>query len=133
MQINLLSKNIELTDEIRDYALKRVTNLEKFLSSIPEDGGEIKATFEVSKSTNHHRAGDVFHADCSMLINGDKFYAESDHEDIHAAIDEVKEKLFNEITKNKDRKQTLFRRGAKSVKKMLKGLSDRNPFTSKYD
>jgi ribosome-associated translation inhibitor RaiA len=66
-----------------------------------------------------------------MVINGDKFYAESDNEDIRAAIDEVKEKLFNEITKNKDRKQTLFRRGAGSVKKMLKGLSDRNPFTSK--
>ena len=132
MQINLLSKNIELTDEIRDYALKRVTNLEKFLSSVKEEKGEVKATFEVSKSTNHHRTGEIFHADCSMLINGEKFYAESDNEDIRAAIDEVKEKLFNEITKSKDRKQTLFRRGAHSVKKMMKGLSDRNPFTSKY-
>lgn len=132
MQINLLSKNIELTDEIRDYALKRVTNLEKFLSSLTEENGEVKATFEVSKSTNHHKSGEVYHADCSMMVNGDKFYAESDNEDIRAAIDDVKEKLFNEITKNKDRKQTLFRRGASSVKKMLKGLSDRNPFTSKY-
>jgi putative sigma-54 modulation protein len=131
MQINLVSKNIELTDEIRDYALKRVTNLEKFLSSLSE-GSEASATMEVSKSTNHHRAGEVFHADCSLMVNGEKFYAESDNEDVRAAIDDVKEKLFNEITKSKDRKQTLFRRGAGSVKKMLKGLSSRNPFTSKY-
>jgi len=43
-----------------------------------------------------------------------------------------KENLFNEIEKNKDRKQTLFKRGASSVKKMEKGLSKRNPSTSKY-
>ena len=42
------------------------------------------------------------------------------------------EKLFNEIGKNKGRRQTLLVRGARSVKKMFKGLSKRNPFTSKY-
>ncbi|MFZ2149719.1 MAG: ribosome-associated translation inhibitor RaiA [Minisyncoccia bacterium] len=131
MQINLQSKNIELTDEIRDYALKRMENLGKFVSNIKEEKGEVKATFEVGKSTNHHKAGEIFHADCSITVNGENFYAESDNEDWHNTIDEVAEKLFNEISKNKDRKQTLFRRGAKSVKKMLKGLSGRNPFTSK--
>lgn len=132
MQINLQSKNIELTDEIRDYVLKRVTNLEKFLSNVKPDESEIKGLFEISKSTNHHKAGEVFHADCSLTLDGDSFYAESDSEDMLTAVDEVKEKLFLEISKDKDRKQTLFRRGAKSVKKMLKGLSKRNPFTSKY-
>jgi putative sigma-54 modulation protein len=132
MQINLQSKNIELTEEIKDYALKRVTNLEKFLSSIKDENGEVKGTLEVGKSTNHHKSGEIFHADCSLDINGEHFYAGSDNEDLMSAIDDVKEKLFNEITKNKSRKQTLFRRGAASVKKMLKGLSDRNPFTSKY-
>ncbi len=131
MQINLLSKNLELTNETKDYALKRVTNLEKLLSG-RENKEEVKVQLEVSKATNHHRAGEIFHADCSITIDGQNFYAESDNEDLHSAIDQVKESLFNEITKNKDRKQTLFRRGAKSVKKMLKGLSNRNPFTSKY-
>ena len=65
-------------------------------------------------------------------IAGEKFFSESDHEDLYSAIDEVKENLFNEIRKNKDRRQTLFKRGAASVKKMFKGLSKRNPFTSKY-
>jgi ribosomal subunit interface protein len=133
MQINIQSKNIELTEEIRNYALKRVTNLEKLLSNIKDEkGGEVKVSFEISKSTNHHKAGDIFHSDCSIIIDGKHFYAESDNEDLMSAIDEVKEHLFNEITKSKDKKQTLYKRGAASVKKMLKGLSDRNPFTSKY-
>jgi putative sigma-54 modulation protein len=132
MQINLQGKNIELTEAIKDYVLKRVTNLEKLLSNIETEKGEVMVNFEVVKTTNHHKAGEIFHADCMINIDGKKFYSSSDHEDLYSAIDEVKETLFNEIRKNKDRRQTLFKRGAMSVKKMLKGLSKRNPFTSKY-
>lgn len=132
MQINLQSKNIELTEDIKDYVLKRVTNLEKLLSNIESKKGEARVNFEISKTTNHHKAGMIFHADCMINIAGNKFYGSSDHEDLYSAIDEVKEILFKDIQKNKDRRQTLFKRGATSVKKMLKGLSKRNPFTSKY-
>lgn len=132
MQINLQGKNFELTDAIKDYVLKRVTNLEKMLSGIEEKGGDVKVYFEVGKNTNHHKSGFVFHADCLIKINGKEFYSSVDKEDIYEAIDEIKEVLFRDIEKNKDRKQTLFKRGAASVKKMLKGLSKRNPFTSQY-
>ena len=65
-------------------------------------------------------------------IHGEDFYASVDESDLYTAIDAVKESLYREISKSKDRKQTLFKREATSVKKMLKGLSKRNPFTSKY-
>ncbi len=123
---------MELTDAIHDYVIKRVTNLEKLLSRVEEGGGDSRVMFEVSKSTNHHKLGDFFHADCSININGEEFFSSADEEDLYAAIDAVKESLFREISKSKDRRQTLFKRGATSVKKMLKGISNRNPFTSKY-
>lgn len=132
MKINLQGKNMEVTEAIRDYVLKRVTNLEKLLSSIEKNGGEVRVHFEVGRSTNHHKSGLVFHSDCLINIKGEEFYASADKEDLYESIDEIKENLFNEISKNKDRKRTLFKRGAASVKKMLKGLSKRNPFTSKY-
>ncbi len=132
MKINLQGKNFELTDAIKDYILKRVTNLEKLLSTIEKEGGEVLVNFEVGKSTKHHKSGIIFHADCLINIKGEEFYSGSDKEDIYQAIDEIKENLFSEIRKNKDYRQTLFKRGASSVKKMLKGLSKRNPFTSKY-
>ncbi len=132
MQIHLQGKNLELTEAIKDYISKRVTNLEKLISGIEKEKGQAMVNFEVIKTTNHHKSGEIFHASCMIHIAGDKFYGESDHEDLYSAIDEVKETLFNEIRKNKDRKKTLFKRGATSVKKMLKGLSRRNPFTSKY-
>ena len=132
MKINLQGKGIELTESIKDYVLKRVTNLEKLISGIEAGKGEAMVNFEVVKTTNHHKAGEIFHASCMIRIDGKKFYGESNHEDLYNAIDEVKETLFNEISKNKDRNQTLYKRGATSIKKMLKGLSKRNPFTSKY-
>ena len=123
---------MELTPAISDYVVKRVTNLEKLLGNIERQGGEVMVNFEVAKSTNHHKAGEVFHADCLINIKGEEFYGSADEEDLYAAIDEVKDSLYREINKNKDRRQTLLHRGARSVKKMLKGLSKRNPFTSKY-
>ncbi|MCF7834172.1 MAG: ribosome-associated translation inhibitor RaiA [Candidatus Pacebacteria bacterium] len=133
MKINLQGKNIELTDQIKDYVLKRVTNLEKLLQGSEDVQSEAVVVFEVGKNTQHHKAGDVFHADCYVDINGDRFYSSADEEDLYTAVDKVRESLFKEISRNKGRKQTLFKRGAMSVKKMMKGLSKRNPFTSKYD
>ncbi len=123
---------MELTGAIEDYVSKRVTNLEKLLSKIEERGGEVNVNFEVAKNTNHHKSGSVFHADCLINIKGQEFYSSVDAEDLYVAIDQIKDTLFNDIQKNKDRRQTLFKRGAASVKKMMKGLSKRNPFTSKY-
>lgn len=132
MKINLQGKNFELTPAIKNYVFKKVTNLEKLLSTIEEGGGEAVVNFEVGKSTKHHKSGIVFHSDCLISISGKEFYASSDKEDLYQAIDEINESLFNEIRKNKDRKQTLYKRGASSIKKMIKGISKRNPFTSKY-
>lgn len=132
MRINLTSKNMELTEAIQNYVNKRVTNLEKLLSRIEEGKGKVMVNFEVGKSTNHHKSGEIFHTDCLIKIDGKEFYSSADKEDLYQAVDAVKDNLFHEISKDKDRRLTLFKRGAASIKKMLKGLSRRNPFTSKY-
>lgn len=123
---------MELTEAINDYVSKRVTNLGKLLNQIEEAGGEVKVDFIIAKTTHHHKMGDFFRAECSIHTKNGNFFSKTDRVDLYEAIDEVKEDLFREISKNKDRKQTLFHRGARSVKKMLKGLSKRNPNTSKY-
>ncbi len=123
---------MELTEAIYEYVEKRVTNLEKLLGKIEENGGEVSVVFEVSQSSKRHKSGDIFHADCLVKIKGEEYYASADEADLYAAVDKIKDTLFREISKDKDRTQTLLHRGARSVKKMLKGLSKRNPFTSKY-
>ena len=119
---------MELTDAISDYVNKRLLSIEKFV----KNEEKVTAYVEVGKTTNHHKQGDVFVAEFNIEIDGTKFYTISERDDLYSAIDDAKEEIVRQITKSKDRKQTLFKRGAKSVKKMLKGISDRNPFTSKY-
>jgi len=123
MKINLQAKNMELTAPIHDYVIKRITNLGKLLSKIEETSGEeVLVHFNVTKTTNHHKMGKIFQADCSILIKGENFHSSSDEEDLFQAIDEVKENLFGEISKNKNKKSALFYRGARKIKDLIKGI-----------
>jgi len=125
MKINLLSKNIDITEAIRDYVEKKVTNLSKVLSQIEESGGEVFVNFEVSKSTKH-QSGDIFHSDCLINIDGKEFYSSSDKEDLYESIDDIKENLFREISRSKNKKNTLFYSGSRKIKYMIKGIKNWN-------
>ena len=122
LNINLKATNIELNQAIKDYILKRVTNLGKLLSKMKEDSREIMVNFDIGKNTNHHKSGEIFHADCLVNIDGKEFYCSTDKEDIYEAIDNVKDALFAEITKNKDKRRTLWHRGARQIKNIIKGI-----------
>ena len=128
MNINIKATNMDLTSAISAYVNKRLPRIEKFVKK----GDDIIAYVEVAKTTNHHKQGDVFRAECNIEISGNKFYTFSEKEDLYRAIDDARDEIIRQIKTSKDRKQTLFKRGAVSVKKMIKGISGRNPFTSKY-
>ena len=127
MNINIKATNMELTGAISEYVNKRLASIEKFSKD-----GNITGSVEVGKTTNHHKQGYVYKAEFNIDMNGEHFFADSEQSDLYAAIDDAKEEISRTISSNKDRKQTLFKRGAKNVKKMVKGISKRNPFTSKY-
>ena len=127
MSINIKATNMELTGAISDYVNKRLSGIEKFTKD-----GEMIAYIEVGKTTNHHKQGDVFRAEFNIEISGVKFYTFSEKEDIYEAIDDAKKEIVRQINNNKEKKQTLFKRGSLSIKKMLKGVSSRSPFSSKY-
>jgi putative sigma-54 modulation protein len=122
MNINLQGKNMDITEAIHDYVIKRITNLGKLLTNIENTGREVSVYFNVAKTTNHHRSGNVFRADCTVMIDGKKFHSSSDKEDMNEAIDDVKENLFREISKKKNKKSALFYRGARKIKDLMKGI-----------
>lgn len=126
MNINIKATNIELTDAIRDYVEKKVESIEKFLNN-----DNVQVQVEVAKTTNHHKNGEVYKAEFDIRANGKKFFTVAESEDLYSAVDMARESMISELTHNKDRERTLYKRGAISVKKMLKGISKRNPFTSK--
>jgi ribosomal subunit interface protein len=126
MNINIKATNVELTDSIRDHINNRLDSISKFVKK-----GALSGQVEIGKTTNHHKQGEIYKAEFDLVVNGEHFFAKSETEDLFSAIDDVKEEISRSIVQKKDRKKTLFKRGAISVKKMVKGISSRNPFTSK--
>lgn len=124
MKITFQAKNMELTPAIHDYVVKRVTNLGKLLDKLEETTGEILVNFDVAKTTNHHKGGEVFRAECSVSTQRGSYFSSADREDLYEAIDAVKENIFRDISKAKDKKNTLFYRGARKIKNMAKGLTN---------
>lgn len=129
MNINFKATNIVLTEAIRSYVTKRIEALGKFIGKEKDD---VVIDVEVSQTTKHHKSGNIFRTEITIRNAGRRLRAVSTKDDLYTSIDDAREELERQLTTGKDRKDTLVRRGARSVKKMLKGLSKRNPFTSKY-
>ncbi|MBI4837379.1 MAG: ribosome-associated translation inhibitor RaiA [Candidatus Portnoybacteria bacterium] len=117
MRLIIKTKNFILTDAIGDYCEKKIKNLEKFLEGFNQDS--IMAEAELSRTTRHHKSGDVFRFEVNLTINGKLLRSESEQESIYAAIDDVYDELAREIKGKKTRQDVLFRRIARSVKKKL--------------
>ena len=128
ININIKATNIELTLEIREYINKRIASLEKFL---PTDK-ETDIFVEVGKDSNHHQKGpDVYFAEVRLNIPGHEFYSREENADLFTAIDTVKDEMQREIKHQKGRSQTMFVRGARSLKKRIKGMKPWWPFGDK--
>lgn len=128
MNINIKATNMELTNPIRDYVNEKIGYLEKFFDE------SAFAYVEVGRDSRHHQKGDeVFMAEVRIKSPGSDFFSSERNGDLYAAIDKVKEELHREISKNKDRKQTLFVRGARSLKKRIKGVKPWWPFGGKSE
>lgn len=127
MATNIKSTNMDLTPAIGDYVEKKIEAINKFV----EFGQDVNIYVEVGKTTNHHKQGNYYKAEFDVTIDGEKFFTVSEKSDLYKAIDDSKDQMLKSIKNNKNRKNTLFKRGAISVKKMIKGVSKRNPITSK--
>ena len=125
MQTNIKGTGIELTPEIKDYILKKINGLEKFFAGKNKDSANV--LFEIAQK-NGQKSGDIFHADCLIENLGEKFYASSDKSDIFQAVDEIRDILYREIGRSKNKKWAAFYKGARKVKDIMKDASNYRPW-----
>lgn len=117
MSISIGAHNTEITTAIRDYIEKRLDGLSKYTA------GEPTITVEVSKTTNHHRQGDIFEAKIHLATSlGKAYHAASQKSDLYEAIDDVRNEMMRELSSAKDKKATLLRRGALKIKSLIRGF-----------
>lgn len=119
---------MDLTDPIREYIYQKLSALEK----VAGDTENINIFVEVGRESNHHNKGeDVFLAEFRMRFAGKDYYVKNFNADLYAAIDITKDDLIRDIKADKKKGQTLFIRGARSLKKRIKGMKPWWPFGGK--
>ena len=129
MNINIKATNIELTDAIKEYVNTKVSALEKVM------GGEdqsVNVFVEIGKESNHHNKGeDIFMAEIRMRFSGKDYFLKDTNSDLYAALDSVKDDIVRDVKADRKKDKTLFIRGARSLKKRIKGMKPWWPFGGK--
>ncbi|ATG75251.1 ribosomal subunit interface protein [Zobellella denitrificans] len=91
MQINLTGHHVEITDSLRDYVNSKFSKLERHFDHI----------------TNAHVILNVEKlqqiAEAKLNVSGGEVFANSQHEDMYAAIDGLIDKLDRQIIKHKEK------------------------------
>lgn len=108
MNIAIKGTNLELTGEMKDFAEDKIGALAKFI-----DAMDAKVELERDRK---HNSGNVFRAEVILVVGGKQMVADANATDIFAAIDLVIPKIKEQISKFKDKKKTLAKRGGRSAK-----------------
>lgn len=101
--------HIELTPSITAHVEDKISSLESHLD--PKHAELAEARVEVGKETKHHQKGSVFYAEANIKMGKTFFRATARHEDLYAAINEVRGELERQLhklkTKNEPSRKTV--------------------------
>ncbi|MDP2593475.1 MAG: ribosome-associated translation inhibitor RaiA [bacterium] len=113
---NIKATNVKLTSEIREYLDKKLQSFSKLIS--PDDPTVI-LDIELGRTTSRHQSGNIFRAEINLNMKGANLRAESEKANLFLAIDEVRDEVLKELRRNKGRKIARFKRGARTIKKVI--------------
>jgi len=117
MNISIQTKNIEMTDAIRNYVEKKLKGMDRFANTTES---QIQIKVEIGRASGTRESGDVFRAEINLGINGNQFYAVSKKDELYVAIDDVKNEIEHQMQTSKGKKAVAVRTGQRKAKKMIK-------------
>lgn len=103
MNITIKTTKFELTDAIKNYVEEKIGKLGKFRADLQI------ARVELERKKEKH-TGDLFRAEITLDAPNKVYRAESAASDIYAAIDLMLPKIFMQIEKSKEKRETLRRK-----------------------
>lgn len=118
MKYAILGKNIELTPDIHGYIAKKMASLNKYAEHF---GAAASAHVEVGRTTRHHRTGNVFRVEIRVHVPRRELRAEALGTTVFEAVDKARDDIDGELERYKERAVDLKKRGARMVKKILRG------------
>jgi putative sigma-54 modulation protein len=103
MQLILQSKNIQVTDHLREYVEDKVEKLDRYLSTITD--ARIELSTEQTRSTQDRQV-----AQLTVRSKGKLLRAEERSGDIFTSVDMVMDKMKRQIDRYKSKRRGAYRR-----------------------
>ena len=93
MQLNISGHHLEVTDPIKNYVTNKVNRLQRHNDRITSTNVILSIDNLVQK------------AEATVHVSGGEFFANSEHEDLYAAIDTLVDKLDRQLIKHKEKQR----------------------------
>ncbi|MBT0570455.1 ribosome-associated translation inhibitor RaiA [Curvibacter sp. CHRR-16] len=98
MNLTISGHHLEVTPALRSYVTSKLDRIIRHFDQVVD----VKVLLTVEKQKEKEKRQ---RAECTIHVKGSDVFAESAHEDLYAAIDELVDKLDRQIVRHKDKLQ----------------------------
>ncbi|RZI78868.1 MAG: ribosome-associated translation inhibitor RaiA [Rubrivivax sp.] len=99
MNLTISGHHLEVTPALRDYVTTKLDKITRHYDKVVD----VKVILTVEKQKEKERRQ---RAECNIHVKGNDMYAQSAHEDLYAAVDDLVAKLDRQVVRHKDRIQS---------------------------
>ena len=102
MRLQVKATGFDLTPALNQLIEQKFGGLAKLLERW-EKNADVLLRVEVAKNTKHHNKGKVFYAEANLGLPMKVLRIEETAEDMHEAVDKLKDRLKKEISRYKEK------------------------------
>jgi len=108
MNLTISGHHLVVTPALRNYVTTKLDRIIRHFDQVVD----VKVLLTVEKLKEKERRQ---RAECNIHVKGSDLFAESSHEDLYAAVDELVDKLDRQVVRHKDRLQDHHHAAAKRL------------------
>ncbi len=98
MNLTISGHHLEVTPALRNYVTSKLDRISRHFDQLVDV--KVLLTVEKQKEKQGRQR-----AECNIHVKGNDMFAESAHEDLYAAVDDLVDKLDRQVVRHKDRLQ----------------------------
>lgn len=96
MNLTISGHHLEVTPALRTYVTDKLDRITRHFDQVVD----VKVLLSIENQTEKERRQK---AECNIHVKGNDMFAESAHQDLYAAVDDLVDKLDRQVVKHKDR------------------------------
>ena len=108
MNLTISGHHLEVTPALRSYVTTKLDRMIRHFDQVVD----VKVLLTVENLKEKERRQ---RAECSIHVKGSDMFAESSHEDLYAAVDDLVDKLDRQVVRHKSRVKNHHHQAAKRL------------------